>query len=165
MDQFREILRQKIKEVAESPRKMPPVMGEGAGLPARLLAELFRLNPYPAQRENSGFIPATAKIYKERQADARRTQARLKAEKEKSLRQMRRDHWTALGAESLKCYQVFLELGEWNFSPLQYREIKKAYRRLLLKYHPDVHSHPEAHALTQRIIDAYDRLLDGGRSL
>lgn len=42
-------------------------------------------------------------------------------------------------------------------------ELKRRYRILMLKYHPDKKREHDAHAKSQFIIDAYNKLKEGGR--
>lgn len=39
-------------------------------------------------------------------------------------------------------------------------EIKKRYKELAIKYHPDINSHPKANQLFQEIHEAYQNLSD-----
>jgi hypothetical protein len=41
----------------------------------------------------------------------------------------------------------------------QHDDIKRAYRRMARRYHPDLNASPEAHNLMQKLNTAYDRIL------
>lgn len=149
MISFREILIDKLKpqtqEVCDFASESSPSLSQGTQLSSELLRGLltFRLE----SPRKTGDLPSQAHLY------------RRKSEETEMMRRRKfREIWDNKSPFHSKYYGVFAELGEWDFGPSDKSALKKRFRKLLRKVHPDVNSSPNAHQLTQKLLEAFDFL-------
>ncbi len=163
MREFHEILRRKLQEVSDFPRETTEPSRE-SHISADLLNHLFRANLYTSSNPK-GEIPATAAIYRQEIGNARKLWEERRKQNEVLRRGKRREEWLQYSPELLQSYTVFADMGEWDIGPGNLSTLKKAYRRLLLRLHPDVSTAVDATEKTRLIVRAYARLTDDAQSL
>ncbi len=143
---FREVLAQKVqvlsREVHDIPAEMPTRETE---LSPELLRGLLTFKLESPRK--TGEIPSTAQLY------------RSKFQQNETMRRKTFAlAWEKVSPQHYKYYGVFAALGEWDFSPSDKTALKKRFRKLLRKTHPDVNHSKSAHADTQKLLEAFEFL-------
>ena len=113
-----------------------------------LLAMLFGLGGFEAWWEHH----TNEKARRMWEEEVQRAERRRKKQESRERRDERKTEGRAKGNQSW-CYEV---LGVPETATLQ--EVKAAYRRMALRYHPDINKSREAETRMKEINEAYERL-------
>jgi hypothetical protein len=146
---FHEILAQKMKPKTQEVCDFADESSSSPSQEALFSTELTRglLTFKLESPRKNGVLPSQAHLYRRKSED---------------IEMMRRKKFAEIWAQQSplhsKYYGVFAELGEWDFSPSDKTALKKRFRKLLRRTHPDVNRSPDAHESTQKLLEAFNFL-------
>lgn len=144
---FQEVLVQKMRdlprEVPDIPAKTGALGTPSAGLSMELHFALLTFS-LKSPGKGGGEIPSNAHLYK-RKTDEIQMMRRRKFSQA----------WENTSPLHQKYYGVFVELGQWDFSPKDRLALKKRFRKALRMTHPDTNHSPDAHEQTKRLLEAF----------